>query len=85
MSRKKQIKNLRHEIKELNQRIQELDFWFLRNLTSADWTEKMNQYWVLQARVQEKTEQRNRLTAGKDALKPARHEVQIPRNVNTRN
>ncbi len=65
-----QIESLKAEISDLKKRLSEMDFWFIKNVGATDWTEKINQYWVLQSKLEEKTEQRNRLAAGKSRFSP---------------
>lgn len=73
-SKQKQIAKLQTEIDALQKRVNELDRWFLRNVMSKDWTAQTSRYWVLQSRIDEKTEQCNRLAAGKHRLRSYRHE-----------
>lgn len=78
MSRAKQIDEITEKITDLMARIKELDLWFIANLSAADWTEKMNEYWNAQARVEELREQRNRLRVGKHRLIKQHKTYSIP-------
>ena len=81
MTRKKQIAEITDRIAVLMARMHELDLWFVANISAADWTEKMNEYWNAQARIEELKEQRRRLKMGKSRLREERKSYSIPNNL----
>lgn len=83
MTRSKQIKQLDAEIKTLQAEIKELDWWFIANIAAREgWNERMNRYWNLRAKAEDKRDQRIRLKTGKNRLKRAPSTQSISRHIN---
>lgn len=81
MTKAKQIEEINNKIAVLLPQIEKLDLWFIANVSAQNWNEKINHYWVLQAKVEDLRMQRQRLKAGKHRLKNEKFTHTIP-NVN---
>lgn len=82
MTKAKQIEEINNKIAVLLPQIKELDLWFIANVSAQNWNEKINHYWVLQAKVEDLRMQRQRLKAGKHRLIKQHMTYSIPNQTN---
>lgn len=62
MTTKKRINRARAKRKELQAEVHKMDLWFIGNISSADWSEKIREYWLAKAKIEDLTDVINSLT-----------------------